>query len=634
MYAWTGTPERHFGALTWLVSALVFAGAQVLAGDDARRVATVAAGAMGVAGAWALAEAFGWQPIHLTGAGTRPVGTFGSSASLGASAALLGPLALGIALDVTRSSRVRALGAVSGALAGTALVTAGARAAWAGALVALVVLAMTRRRALPPRRVLTGGVAGLCAAVAVAALAGVAGRVPDAISEDDGGIRGRLDEWRIAQGVIADDPLLGVGPEGYRIVFGAHVDDRYEQAHGRHPLPDRAHSTPLDVAVTLGVPGLVAFAALVALTGRFVWRGLRRGPSWIAGAAAGLLAYGVQSLFLFPLAELEPVAWLLAGLVVAHTASPTEQTHVWIPRVVPVAVAALAAVALVAGLLDVIADRDARTTLAAVSAGRLPGGGDAAGLRPDAVRYHLVAARAHAAAGTVRGVDLALADIRAALDVSPDDPVAGNERARLLLERALLTDAAADIAAARSALASRLAADPRNAELLLRAGVAANLAGDGVAAERAWLAAERLAPRSAAASVDLAAFYAKAGRLADARAAARRALARDPGNERAKQVLARIRRNLTCPMSVYRAWMASCRCRWYPKPTLVRCPVSLRSPTSTAMVATELCVPSRSRSATCISRRRRPTRPWLVPTNAGIGSVASTTPAGGSTALR
>jgi tetratricopeptide (TPR) repeat protein len=79
--------------------------------------------------------------------------------------------------------------------------------------------------------------------------------------------------------------------------------------------------------------------------------------------------------------------------------------------------------------------------------------------------------------------------------------------------------------------------DPRNAEVLLRLGLARALTDDDAGAESAWLAAERLAPASAAASTNLAVAYARGGRRDDAVAAAERALARDPSSERAAAVL-------------------------------------------------------------------------------------------------
>ena len=73
--------------------------------------------------------------------------------------------------------------------------------------------------------------------------------------------------------------------------------------------------------------------------------GHRRGR-WVA---AGVVAYAVQELFLFPVAVLEPAAWLLAGVVVAATARPDEQVEVAVPRAVPALAGVLAVAAAVLG---------------------------------------------------------------------------------------------------------------------------------------------------------------------------------------------------------------------------------------------------------------------------------------------
>jgi Flp pilus assembly protein TadD len=142
------------------------------------------------------------------------------------------------------------------------------------------------------------------------------------------------------------------------------------------------------------------------------------------------------------------------------------------------------------------------------------------------VRYRLVAARGFAATGSSIGLDRAIDQLDHALAVSPDDPVVGGERARLLLERARRSGNRAHARTALLALESLVTGDPRNPTVLLRLGIARAATGDAAGAERAWLAAERLAPRSPAASTDLALAYGQAGRMAEAGAAARRALAR------------------------------------------------------------------------------------------------------------
>jgi O-antigen ligase len=543
LYAWTGTPERHFGFLTWLLCAVGFFAGQTLEDEgDARLVAGAAVAASAVMGAVALAEALGWDLVTLESPGDRLVGTLGSAAFLGAASALLVPVTVGVALDPSWSRRARTVAAAGALLGGVALVGSGARAAWVGVGAAVVVVAWARRGFIVghARAVLGAGLAVVVALVAGGWALGVGARVGDTFDGRGGG-RGRLDEWRVALRVVGRNPLLGVGPEGYRLAFAEGVDASYEREHGRSPVPDRAHNVLLDVALTAGIPGLLAYVGLLVAAGRFVLRALLRGPPWLAGVAAGVLAYGIQSLFLFPLAEVEPGVWLLAGVLVAHVATPAEQ-HPF-PRLRPAAVAlgGLAAVGVVAGLLDVAADRDAKAALRALDEGRPALASRhaerAVHLRPDAVRLRLAAARAHSGDGSREGLGEAIDDLAHAARVSPRDPVVRAEMARLLVEVATRSGAPADVRAARSYLETAVAADPVNAELQLRLGVAAALGGDDAAAERAWRVAERLAPRSSSASINLATAYARHGRWAEAEAAARRALARDPGDSRARTVL-------------------------------------------------------------------------------------------------
>jgi tetratricopeptide (TPR) repeat protein len=233
---------------------------------------------------------------------------------------------------------------------------------------------------------------------------------------------------------------------------------------------------------------------------------------------------------------------VLVGVVVAQVARPEELRQV---RGRPVAIAAAGAagvVAVVTGALDVLADRQARAALVALDGGRISRAEQhaqrAVSLRPDVVRYRLAAQRAHAASGTVEGDTEALQNLDAALGVSPQDPVVRSEKAEFLLTRAQRTLAPADIGAAAAYLRALVAEDPVNAELQLRMGVAAALAGDDAGAERAWLAAESLAPRSASASTNLAALYARQGRWQKVDAAARRAVQREPASETARRLLA------------------------------------------------------------------------------------------------
>jgi hypothetical protein len=497
VYAWTGTPERHLGVLTWGLAALALV---VGCSLDARRDGRVLAKGLAVAGfgvgATATAEALGWEP-EVFEAGTRLTATLGSSAYLGAATALLVPISIGLALDRELSQWVRRLGGAATPLLLVAAAGSGARAAWVGLVAAAIAAGVSRRawERAQPAVVAASLAAGAVAIVLLAALSPVGDRLSSLTDADAPGGRGRLDEWRIAGSVLERHLITGVGPEGYRIAFAEGVDARYERDHGRLQQPDRAHAGPLDVALAGGLPALLAWGAVVALVGRAVLTTLRRGSGWLVGVAAGLVAHLGGQLLLFPIMELEPLVWLLAGVVVAASA-PLRPRPVAVPRAMPIALGVLAAVALVVGIVDVAADRRAGNSVDALARGdhraAASGAEAAVSLRPDTVRLRVLAATALVADD--QGALAGLRQLESALDVSPGDPIVLLHRARLLVERAEATHVPAHLARADDEVGQLLAADPYNAALWRLAARLAGLRDDAAAEREATARADGLTP--------------------------------------------------------------------------------------------------------------------------------------------
>jgi Flp pilus assembly protein TadD len=108
------------------------------------------------------------------------------------------------------------------------------------------------------------------------------------------------------------------------------------------------------------------------------------------------------------------------------------------------------------------------------------------------VRLHLLAGRAFVADD--QGLVAGLAAVDDALAVSPSDPIARRERARLLVARAEATRAPAHVEGARAELDRLLAGDPVSSTLWALAAVAADLDGDRAAARRALARAQGLRP--------------------------------------------------------------------------------------------------------------------------------------------
>lgn len=496
-YSWLGTPERHFGLLTWVLLGVCFVAGAQLAPGDVRIVGRGGAVAALWLGMYSLVELWWGAPVDVAGTTSRLGGPFGSAAYLGAACCLLVPIAAGTALDRMAPVGWRVMGAAGALTAAVALVGSGARAAWFGAVVGVVVVAVASRR----RAVLLAATG-----LAIVGLALVVARVPD-IVEREHGAASRVDEWRLAAQVVVDHPVLGVGPEGYRVAVADAVDPGYERRYGRAVVPDRAHSGPLDVAATLGVPAVFVLFVLLGLVVAACWRWAREGPVR-AGVATGVVAYFAGQLLLFPIAELDPLAWLLAGAAVGDAAGRIVTVRLPARRALVGASVVLLAGAFAFGVTDVAADR-----LAARAADGL---GDpravadarrAAELRPDVFRLHLLEAAAAEATGTLAGVDEAIAAVATAARWTPDDPVVRRRGAEYLLRRAEITGGSQDIGAALVAWEGVVDGDRYCFECQLGLGRAAALAGDVPRARDAWQAAAALTdgdprPRQLLAALD------------------------------------------------------------------------------------------------------------------------------------
>ena len=507
-YAWLGTPERHAGVLMWLVCAGLFV--------CAPRLRALGFGA--VIAAVGLLFAIGQQR------GSRLSGTFGSAAYLGAACALLLPLTIGLAMSVPVHKRWRIAATVGSFGLIAMLVGSGTRGAWIGISLAA---ALAVWRGWRPRAVWIG--LGVIVAVASFVFTDSANRVTQAFDSTQAGGAGRVDEWRVGLRTLAHHPLTGVGPEGYRLAFREGVDASYERAHGREVQPERAHNVLLDTALTTGIPGLFLYLGLLFSVGRLVWRkAVASDSTLIRGAAIGLAAYQLQQLFLFPLSELEPIAWMIAGSIVAM---PTPQRK---PGMVPRALVAVGAGAIAIfagfwGFRDIQADRAAWQAVQAHDRGDAAGTrrhlADALAARDDEVRLQLLAVNASF------DNDVVTAALARAQQLSPLDPIVIRDVADNALRTSKPTEAL-------RVLRHLVDDDPNNAYLQQKLGTAAAIANDFKTAEQAWTIAEDLAPKNPSPPAFLASLYEHQGRNSEARDAARRALLRHPDQTLAENLQA------------------------------------------------------------------------------------------------
>ncbi len=320
-----GSYDRMAGAITLLCYVALF----LLVADRLRTSAQVhrllAAIAWGSAPvvAYGLVQATGLDPLAWRVDGSPVIGTLGRSNFLGAYLALVLPLTLAAAYQARDWPRRGAYAVLMGAQLLCLLATT-ARAAWLGALAAGAVLALAVAWHQDHRRLAiagaTAGVAGLLVGLAaLALLPGLAGSV---------GARAVI--WRATLPLIAARPLLGYGPETFAQVFTTVFPPELVYLQGRAVLVDRAHNLVLDTLASIGLVGLLAYAALVGTALAAGVRAFTRAQDTatrviLAAGLAAAIGHLTETQLSFPVTTTATLFWLVLGMLVALNPHPTPQ---------------------------------------------------------------------------------------------------------------------------------------------------------------------------------------------------------------------------------------------------------------------------------------------------------------------
>ena len=191
------------------------------------------------------------------------------------------------------------------------------------------------------------------------------------------------------------------------------------------------------------------YVVLVLVIAAAAWNAIRGDDTTDAALGAAVLAFVVQQQFLFPIAEIDPVFWLLAGIVVARVGNVTMVPVArQVARVAATCLGVIGLMVAVVGVRHLAADRLAldavRSTDSTVAVDQVMRAID---LAPHDVRHRLLLVSALAEQRTVTGVDQAIASIADAVRL--DRTISTRtEQARLLSLRAsIIGDADAQLVA-------------------------------------------------------------------------------------------------------------------------------------------------------------------------------------------
>jgi O-antigen ligase len=200
-------------------------------------------------------------------------------------------------------------------LPGTALTVASlaftySRNAWLGLIAGALVLVLTARRTARIAAVLIVAVT----LIAVAMPGPVAQRARSMIDVEDPTVRDRVAMWRSGLSMIAEHPLLGVGPGEVRAWY-----QHYRRPEAIRPSTGHLHNSAIQIAAELGLPALGVWIWLWVVFFREGWRILgragRESPerrALVCASLAGVAGFLVAGLFEHNFGDAEVVMLIYA----------------------------------------------------------------------------------------------------------------------------------------------------------------------------------------------------------------------------------------------------------------------------------------------------------------------------------
>ena len=180
----------------------------------------------------------------------------------------------------------------------------------------------------------------------------------------------RGDFWRAGWKMTTDNPIFGVGPDGYRDQYRFSRDLVTAMRPGSDVQTDSAHNVFLDLSASGGLVLLVLYILIIALVLTSAYKIVKRekvfNPGFTAVIAAWV-AYTAQSVISINQIGLAVWGWVLSGLIIGYEINTRESTKNSFALksgssfVIPVLAGSVVALSL--GLPLMVADATFRSTI-------------------------------------------------------------------------------------------------------------------------------------------------------------------------------------------------------------------------------------------------------------------------------
>jgi O-antigen ligase len=326
-----GSYERQQGWLTLgaYVALFLFTAANLRTRAQAQRLWSAVVWGSAPIVVYGLLQALGIDPLDWhTDAASPVLSTIGRANFLGSYLALVIPLTAGRLLSTRRRWPIVLL--LIAQLICLALTQA--RGAWIGVGVGMLIFAVAWAMTTHNKRLTAIALTVVGLAISLVILLNVSNGPLDVLARipgldrlavlshtDEGSAAARLTIWQATLPLATDRPVLGYGPETMRVTFTRVFPPQLVYYQGRHVTVDRAHNLWLDLWMSAGLAGSIAFLALLTGFGWLAWNGLCGASDrwdkarWAAliGAVAG---HVIDLQFGFDLTASATIFWLLLAL--------------------------------------------------------------------------------------------------------------------------------------------------------------------------------------------------------------------------------------------------------------------------------------------------------------------------------
>lgn len=248
------------------------------------------------------------------------------------------PVALAMALS-EREMKWRAFYWVTFLVTVASWLTAFTRGAWIGGTVALLIVGFAAWRRKAKLEKVDFGFLGVTAAASAAIAAwslrsadpvmNVAKRLVSIFQFGEGSAKTRFEIWEAAIAAVKDSPIVGHGPDTFRLLFPKYKPIEYVADAGYLSVADNVHNYPLQAATGFGIPGVILLYAI------FVWalviaakKSFEKGTSdaglLYAGFWAASAGYLVHLIFGLSVTGSTFLLWISVGVLLAAGATTVE----------------------------------------------------------------------------------------------------------------------------------------------------------------------------------------------------------------------------------------------------------------------------------------------------------------------